>query len=188
MQLAAHHLQQWLCHPQHELCPAHRRVAAGRPCLTPPSAEMQAFPARFRGPSCFACAFLGLHPKYRSLRLHAEIPAAQEHILGSRDELSAGALQPSWGQDLAGISALYMNNTNLTGTLPGAWAQNMTSLVHLDLTLNSFTGEVPAEWAAPGAFPELQTLFLGHTYLTGSLPGESHPNFLRRKQAGSLVH
>lgn len=62
------------------------------------------------------------------------------------------------------------------GTLPGAWAQRMSRLVHLDLNSNNFTGSVPTEWTAPGAFAQLQSLFLGHTYLSGPLPGEGSPS------------
>lgn len=91
------------------------------------------------------------------------------------DQLSAGTLQPSWGQDLAGFRGVFLNNTNLQGRLPdlGSWAHDMGSLVHLDLGWNwNITGSFPAEWAAPDAFPQLQTLYLSHVSLSGPLPGK----------------
>lgn len=82
-----------------------------------------------------------------------------------------GTLQASWGQDLASLQSLKLNNCSLYGELPDIWAQEMLNLDWLSLQQNSIFGPLPPAWTRAGAFPNLQILNLDSNGIFGQLPG-----------------
>jgi hypothetical protein len=57
-----------------------------------------------------------------------------------------------------------------SGTLPGSWAQSLPKVQILSLQSNRLSGEMPLEWALPGAFQNLEEIYLQDNMLEGQLP------------------
>ena len=95
---------------------------------------------------------------------------------------NTGAVQPSWGRHLAGITKLDLSSTNISGQLPAQWSHEMPRLEILDLSDNpNLNGPIPKTWAATGAFPSLSSLVLSRCSFGGNLPGGQQPVMLLKR-------
>ncbi len=97
--------------------------------------------------------------------------------------MRAGSLPDSWGghEGFPAMSLLLLGDNALTGTLPASWGGNMSwlRLTRLELGANTLgvshlSSTLPPAWGSPQAFPELSTLLIANTDLTGKHQAHSY--------------
>ena len=97
--------------------------------------------------------------------------------------MCAGSLPDSWGgpESFPAMSLLLLGDNALTGTLPASWGGNMSwsRLTRLELGASTLgfshlSSTLPTAWGSPQAFPELSTLLIANTDLTGKYQARSY--------------
>jgi len=91
-----------------------------------------------------------------------------------------GTLPALWGDSyFQALTALQLQLPMLSGTLPPEWGSNgFQALTDLELRLPKLSGTLPPEWGSPSAFPELMSLLIDNTNITGILAATTRCNTL----------
>jgi Leucine rich repeat/Leucine Rich Repeat len=79
---------------------------------------------------------------------------------------------PSWFHELNGLDRWSSYKNQLTGPLP---EQQPEKLSFFDVSFNQLTGSIPATLWATYPPPPLETLYLEHNRLTGTIPNSTQP-------------
>ena len=93
----------------------------------------------------------------------------------------SGTLPVEWGSPTAfpELSELWLLYLSVVGALPTSWGNGgFSALTDLQLLLPMLSGTLPPEWGNPSAFPELMSLVIKSTNITGILTSTTRCNTL----------